>query len=76
MLDLSSRSTEFAPTAPPWFAGRAHPVPPPSGSYIFVDHTALLSAATPGLIPPVLVLPRLEEGEQVVGRLNARADRG
>lgn len=63
MLDLSSPTTEFVPNAAPWYATGAHPVPPPSGTYILVDHSALLSAASPGLIAPVLVLPRAEDPE-------------
>lgn len=64
MLDPSSFATEFAPGATPWYATGAHPVPPPpSGAYILVDHQAFLSAATPGLIVPVLVLPRAEDPE-------------
>jgi len=63
MPDLPSPATEFTPNAAPWYATGAHPVPPPSGTYILVDHSAMLSAATPGLIPPVLVLPRVEEPE-------------
>jgi len=65
MLDLSPSATEFVPGAAPWSPTGAHPVPPPSGAYILVDHQALLSAATPGLIVPVLVLPRAEDPELI-----------
>ena len=63
MPDLTSPATDLAPNTAPWHASEAHPVPPPAGSYILVDHSALLSAATPGLIPPVLVLPQVGESE-------------
>jgi hypothetical protein len=63
MLDLSSPTSEFVPNAAPWYATGAHPVPPPSGTYILVDHAVLLSAASPGLIAPVLVLLRAEDVE-------------
>ena len=64
MLNPSSSATEFAPSAAPWSATGDHPVPPPpSGAYILIDHQTLLSAATPGLIAPVLVLPRAEDPE-------------
>ncbi len=76
MTDLSSPSTEFALSAEPWHASGAHPVLPPSGSYILVDHSALLSAATPGVISPVLVLPSAEDAEQIRLRADALAGRG
>lgn len=63
MLDLSSPLTEIAPNAAPWHALGVRPVP--SGSYILVDRAALLSAATPGLISAVLVLPCLEDPEPI-----------
>jgi len=63
MPDLSLPATHLAPNAAPWHASEAHPVPPPAGSYTLVDHSALPSAPTPGLIPPVLVLPQVGESE-------------
>jgi hypothetical protein len=63
MLDFSSHATEIAPSATPWYASGAHAVAPPSGSYILVDHLAMLSTASPGLISPVLVLPRADDAE-------------
>jgi hypothetical protein len=64
MPDLSSPTSEFAPGATPWYAG-AYPVPPPSGTCGLIDHQALLSSATPGLIAPVLMLPRAEDPELI-----------
>lgn len=64
MLDLSSHATELAPGVAPWHATGAHPVPPVSGSYILIDRSALLSAATPGHISAVLVLPQADDVDQ------------
>jgi hypothetical protein len=57
MSDRFTPSRELSPNAAPWHASEAHPVPPVAGSYIPVDHSELLSAAVPGVICPVLVLP-------------------
>jgi hypothetical protein len=40
-----------------------------------VDHLAMLSAATPGLIPPVLVLPRPDDAELTRQRFDVPAAR-
>lgn len=70
MLDLSSPATGFTPNAALWYATGAYPVPPPSGAYILIDHQALVSAATPGLIAPVLLLPRAEDPQLMRRRLD------
>jgi len=73
MLDLSSPLTAVAPNATPWHACGVQPVP--TGSYILVDRIALLSAVTPGLISPVLVLPRVEDSGQMQPRLDVKTQR-
>jgi hypothetical protein len=57
MSSPSTPSTDLSPNAAPWHASEAHPLPPAAGSYIPLDHSELLSAAVPGAICPVLVLP-------------------
>ena len=57
MSDLAPPPTDLAPKTASWPATEAHPLPSASGGYIPVDHGRLLSAAAPGVIQPVLVLP-------------------
>jgi hypothetical protein len=69
MLDIGDDAmpdqspTELTPSAAPWRPSEAHPLPPPSGSYIPIDRSRLLSAASTGVIFPVLVLPSTDNAE-------------
>ncbi len=63
MPNQASPSTELTHGTAPWRPSKAHPLPLPSGSYIPVDRSRLLSAASTGLICPVLVLPPADDAD-------------